>query len=187
MNIIPKKDFEINSPLSEAETIVKFQDNLKKTTDLGIFGIRQNGFFNYEGFIIDNVIVFRRILKKGANSFIPKMEATISETPNGTNILFKSRLNKFIGIFVLIFNIFLLTMTTLVLWNIKIRFDLESLRWVLTPIFMLLVANGMMRIVFSFETYRLEQDFRRILKSNQKSENGNWLNSKIADSIFGNQ
>jgi len=183
MSFIPKKDFTITSSLSKPETIAQFEKNLKKTTNLGLFNIRQNGHFNYEGFITDDVIVFRRILKTGANSFIPKMEVTISETPAGSKVLFKARLNKFIGVFLLIFNIFILTMMVLVLWNLEFKLGFESLRWVVTPIFMLLVANGMTRIIFSFETYRLEYDFRKILHCNQMPEKGNWLNRKIHNLI----
>ena len=186
MKIIPKEEFVINSPLSKQGVIEKFKENLKNTNHLGLTGIRQNSVLNYEGIITDDNIVFRRILKKGSNSFIPKVTVTISETGKGTSVNFSARLNKFVEILFLVFNLFIIGVLSIILVNNTIKLDLDFIKLIGQPIFMLLFANGLTRIFFSFEVYRLNSDFRKILISEEKEElKSNWLNKYIANSFLG--
>jgi hypothetical protein len=185
MRIFPKKSIEILSPLKKDEVIEKFKQNIEYTNQFGIFGIRHKSFRDYEGYLDNDKIKFRRILKVGANSFIPQMCGLITETRNETSIKLNARLHKVIEAFVIGFQSFLIFLFVIGLINFGSSSEICFYILFLTGlIFMFIIMNGMTRIIFNFELYRLEKDFRKILMSREKRpSNDNRLNRIIENSI----
>ena len=98
MRICPNKKIEFLSTLTKEDVIEKFSQNIDYLDSFGVLGIRRNSFRNYEGNINRNEIKFRRILKSGANSFIPQINAQILELDNKTCIRLNARLHKVIEV-----------------------------------------------------------------------------------------
>jgi len=184
MKLCPNKNIEIVSPLSKAEVIEKLKQTIEYRDQLGILGIRHKSFRDYEGYIDDDKIIFRRILKLGANSFIPQISGQIIETNNETTIKLNARLHKVIEGFVIVFHSFILLLFIAVLISFDASSELSSHILFLTGlIVMIILVNGMTRIIFNFEMYRLEKDFRRVLiSSDKRPSNDNRLNRIIENS-----
>lgn len=171
MRICPYKNIELLSPLTKPEVYEKFRYNIAYVNRLKITGMSRDAFRDYEGYIDEDKIVFRRILKRGANSFIPKVTAVVSETGGGTKVQLKARLHKVIEGMIIGLNSFLLCLFLIGLINMDLStkpgFDILFLSGLIV---MFVILNGVMiRILFSYEVYKLEKDFRRILMCDEKS------------------
>lgn len=184
MRIFPNKNIEILSPLKKDEVIEKFKQNIEYTDRFGIMGIRHKSFRDYEGYIDNDKIKFRRILKVGANSFIPQMCGLISETENQTSIKLNARLHKVIEGFIIGFQSFLILLFVVGLINFDSSSEIGFYILFLTGlIVMFCITNGMTKIIFNFELYRLEKYFRKILMSREnKPSNDNRINRIIENS-----
>jgi len=91
-----------------------FLDNFKKkifwNKELGIISSRNEySFKEYEGYVENNSFTIRRILKIGANSFIPLIHGIIIKNNDNESIdiQLKIVLQKLTRMFLLVFNIFL--------------------------------------------------------------------------------
>lgn len=168
MRICPNRNIEILSTLSKDEVIDKFRLNIEFTERLRIMGIRHQSFRDYEGHINNDKVLFRRILKSGMNSFIPQISGVISESDSGTKIQLNARLHKVVEGFLIGFNCFLLLLLITELINIDISTELET-NFLFLPglLVMFVLVNGLPGVVFYYELYWLEKDFRRILVSEE--------------------
>jgi hypothetical protein len=186
MRICLNKNIELLSTLTKDEVIEKISQNIEYVGELRITGIRHNSFRNYEGYINKDEIKFRRILKSGANSFIPQISGRITDMDNKTYLQLNARLHKVIEGFVIGFNCFLILLLIIGLINMDITAELGfHIQFLTGLLVMIVIANGMPRLFFNYELYRLEKDFRKILVCNDfKPSNDSRLNRFIENKIM---
>lgn len=186
MSICPNKTIELLSTLTKDEVIEKISRNMEYVESFRISGMRHNSFRDYEGNINRDEIKFRRILKSGANSFIPQISGRITELDDKTYLRLNARLHKVIEGFIIGFNCFLL----LLFINELLSYDSTSglsffMSFLAGPLFMIVFANGITRIIFNYELYRLEKDFRKMRRcKDNRPTNDNRINRIIENSIM---
>ncbi|MCX2746179.1 hypothetical protein OO013_20035 [Mangrovivirga sp. M17] len=185
MRIFPYKNIELQSPLTKGEVIDKLSSSIAYKERLNLSGIRRNSSLDYEGYISNDKLIFRRILKQGANSFIPQITGLFLESNNGTIIQLSARLHRIIQGFIMGFNSFLLLLFIIAIININTSIEYDFyISFLSLIIFMLIISNVLTRIIFNYELYRMEKDFIKILEcTNKRPNNDNKINQIIENYI----
>ncbi|ADR20262.1 hypothetical protein MATR_21210 [Marivirga tractuosa] len=96
--------FKISRKRKPTEFRHYLKSNVLRTKDFGLFGIRKpKTKFEFEGIIEGDKFMIRRILKNGANSFIPIIEGKITENENSVKIEMEAKFHRFVHVFLLFF------------------------------------------------------------------------------------
>ena len=101
--LLPFDNFIIESSMDKKEVLQRLLSNIEINENFN--SGKKSSFKSYEGYITEQGFQFRRILKKGINSFIPVVIGSFDNQRNNA-IRVKIRLNKFVLIFLSIFILF---------------------------------------------------------------------------------
>lgn len=175
----PSKTIEFTTPLKKEEVINKLNSNLDQTEDFGIIGVRRQSFRNYEDFIKDDSIQFRRILKNGANSFIPLFKGSIETKGNKTSIKLHADLHIFVKVLLTIMKCF--ASLFLLLSAISGAFHAD-LSFITIPIIILTATFIVPWLAFNYELYKLENDLNKFMvHPTDETYTHKWINTSTIE------
>jgi len=188
--IKPSISIDLLSSLKQKDVMSKFSDALNHVESFNIVGSRKPSFREYEGHINNESILFRRILKRGANSFIPKATvpkatATVKPNKSGTSIQIKFVFQNIPLWFLNAFRLFMFLVIVLLVVNLKsVPNGTNPLLFFGIFTFMLFFLEFIPRLALSYEVYRFEKDFRKRLACTVKKPRQNTKLNIILEKVF---
>jgi len=146
---------------SKKQVLNNIQNKISWNKELGIISSRnQYSLKDYEGYIENNTFTIRRILKIGANSFIPLIHGKIKEKSNDgcADIQVTLTLQKLTRIFLVGFNLFFIILIILLITTGNI-INLVSLIFFI----LMLLSHISMNLLFKTEAKKVEAFIREVL------------------------
>lgn len=183
-NIVPRKTIEISSPLSKEEAFDAITQRIHKVKRFGFSTNSRDSFFNYEGYIEGDKIIFRGILKQNRNSFIPRGSAIITKDRNHTIVKLNANAEKFTAVFSIFFFMFTLLMFVIGTYQTIVTKNANYI--IVMPIaslFLMILSRLIIYVFFTSGVYHMEKDMREMVK-NAEPPSGNIVLNKLFEKLF---
>lgn len=143
-------------PVEKVKEIIV--NNIRWEEKLGINSRRENYLFrDFEGYFVGSTFVIRRILKIGANSFIPIVIGRVDDKKNFVVINVRIRLQKYTMIGVVVFYVFFLLLIAICL----ISGGLPTIVYLIQILFIFIQAL-IINLFFRFESRKVKFFLKRL-------------------------